>query len=63
MLILNSLTGVLEGVEGRSQQRKELQDTLTHRFVASLLVSTLERTGTDPQYMSGKIMLGAFGTT
>ena len=46
VLILHSLTAVLEGVEGRSKQRKEHQDTLIRRFVASLLVNTLERTGT-----------------
>ena len=46
VLILCSPTAVLEGVEGHSQRRKEHQDMLIHRFVASLLVSTLERIGT-----------------
>ena len=46
VLILHSLTAVLEGVEGRSQQRKEHQDMLIHHLVASLLVNTLGGSGT-----------------
>ena len=46
VLIHHSHTAVLEGVEGRSQQRKEHQDTLIHHFVACLQVNTLEGTGT-----------------
>lgn len=45
VLIIYSLTAVLEGVEEHSLQRKEHQDTLTHRFIASLLVNTFEKTG------------------
>ena len=44
VLILHSLTAVLEGVEGRSKQRKEHQGMLTPQLVVSLLV-TLERDG------------------
>ena len=46
MLILRSLTAVLEDVEGRSRQRKEHQDMLIRHLVASLLVDTLGGFGT-----------------